>query len=74
MRPSLSSADECTAVYVWAQSLLPGCVCAKVVMSVVSVRRGLRLGAAAAWVPQPALRPPLRQAPLARRAAEAPCP
>ena len=39
MRPSLSSADECTAVHVWAQSSLPGCVCAKVVMSVVSVQR-----------------------------------
>ena len=30
MRPSLSSADECTVVHVWAQSSLPGCVCAKV--------------------------------------------
>ena len=39
MRPSLSSADECTAVHVWAQSSLPGCVCAKMMMSVVSVRR-----------------------------------
>ena len=39
MRPSLSSADECTAVHVWAQSSLPGCVCAKVMMSVVSVRK-----------------------------------
>ena len=39
IRPSLSSADECTAVHVWAQSSLPGCVCAKVMMSVVSVRR-----------------------------------
>ena len=39
MRPSLSSANECTAVHVWAQSSLPGCVCAKVMMSVVSVRR-----------------------------------
>ena len=39
MQPSLSSADECTAVHVWAQSSLPGCVCAKVMMSVVSVRR-----------------------------------
>ena len=26
MRPSLFSADECTAVHVWAQSSLPGCV------------------------------------------------
>ena len=33
MRPSLSSADECTAVHVWAQSSLPGCVCANVMMS-----------------------------------------
>ena len=39
MRPSLSSADEYTAVHVWVQSSLPGCVCAKVMMSVVSVRR-----------------------------------
>ena len=39
MRPSLSMADECTAVHVWAQTSLPGCVCAKVMMSVVSVRR-----------------------------------
>ena len=38
MRPSLSSAEECIAVHVWAQSSLPGCVCA-VMMSVVSVRR-----------------------------------
>ena len=39
MRPFLSSADECTAIHVWAQSLLPGCGCARVIMSVVSVRR-----------------------------------
>ena len=38
IRPSLSSADECTAVHVWAQSSLPGCVCANVMMAVVSVR------------------------------------
>ena len=73
MRPSLSEADECTAVHVWAQSSLPGCVCAKVMMSVGRCE-GLQLVAAAAWVPQPALQAPLRQAPLARQAAEAPCP
>ena len=30
---------ECTAVHVWAHFSLPGCVCANVMMSVVSVRR-----------------------------------
>ena len=38
-RPTLSSADECTAVHVWAQSSLPGCTSAKSIMSAVSVRR-----------------------------------
>ena len=38
-RPSLSNADECTAGHVWAQSSLPGCVSAEVMMSAVSVQR-----------------------------------
>ena len=38
-RPALSSADECTAVHVWAQSSLPGCASAKYTMSAVSMQR-----------------------------------
>ena len=61
MRPSLSSADECTAVPMCGAQSLAAWLCLRQGDDVRGVSaKGLQLVAAAAWVPQPALRPPLR--------------